>query len=253
MKILASDFDGTLFFDRSFKDEDIEKIREFQKAGNRFGVCTGRPFAGVLEPCRGLIECDFYILSSGALILDKDKKEIYKDIVDRKLVEEIYSKLCDEVEFYFQTAQGTYYLLPEKEELRRSLAIPASIPYTMIHSLNELPEDIFGLSLYAHTVEEGKRVTAKINEYVPSLEAFQNIVWIDVARRGVSKGHGIQLMKEYYGYDEVAGIGDSYNDIPLLRNTTPSFTFHSSAEEVIREADIVVDSVAEAIDILMTK
>ena len=253
MKILASDFDGTLFFNRTFRPEDLEKIREFRKAGNRFGVCTGRPFAGVLLHSEGNIDFDFYILSSGAQILDGNKKEIYKDIVDLQLIEEIYTELKDEVEFYFQTTEGTFYMLPEEEEKRLSLKIPASIPYKPIESLDELPSDIFGLSLFAHSVENGKRVSALINSTFPSLEAFQNVDWIDVARKGVSKGHAIQIVKEHFGYAEIAGIGDSFNDIPLLKNSSPSFTFHSSAEEVIREADVVVDSVAEAIDLLMAK
>ena len=40
MKIMASDFDGTLFFrfigdGKGFKDEDLEAIKKFQEAGHR--------------------------------------------------------------------------------------------------------------------------------------------------------------------------------------------------------------------------
>ena len=253
MKILASDFDGTLFFNRSFRQKDLEKIREFRQAGNCFGICTGRPFAGVLTQTEGLIDFDFYILSSGAQILDKDRNEIYKDIVDLSLITEIYEQMKEEAEFYFQTTEGTFYMLPPEESRRLSLKIPASIPYTQISSLSELPSEIFGLSLYAHTVENGKRISAAINEKFPSLSAFQNVDWIDVARKGVSKGHAIEIIKEHCGYSEIAGIGDSYNDIPLLKSSSCSFTFNSSADEVKQEADHLVDSVAEAIDYLMTK
>ena len=49
----------------------------------------------------------------------------------------------------------------------------------------------------------------------------------------------------------IAGIGDSYNDIPLLRTTSPSFTFHSSPDAVKQEAQFLVDSLAEAIAVMM--
>lgn len=42
-KILFSDFDGTLFFEDGFHQEDIEAIQAFQEEGNKFALCTGRP------------------------------------------------------------------------------------------------------------------------------------------------------------------------------------------------------------------
>ena len=51
-KVFASDFDGTLYFykaedDRKLPAENVEKIREYQKAGHLFGLCTGRQVGGL--------------------------------------------------------------------------------------------------------------------------------------------------------------------------------------------------------------
>ena len=70
MKVLASDFDGTLFFKGKFKEEDLKQIRAFQAQGHQFGLCTGRPLAGVTGAIRESVRCDFMILSSGAQILE---------------------------------------------------------------------------------------------------------------------------------------------------------------------------------------
>lgn len=51
--------------------------------------------------------------------------------------------------------------------------------------------------------------------------------------------------------EEVAGIGDSYNDIPMLETVDRSFTFPTSPESLTLIVDDVVDSVEEALDILM--
>ena len=52
MKVLASDYDGTLLFNEKFKEGDLKKIKEFQKVGNLFGLCSGRPFKGIYEFCK---------------------------------------------------------------------------------------------------------------------------------------------------------------------------------------------------------
>ena len=73
-KVFASDFDGTLYFykaedDRKLPAENVEKIREYQKAGHLFGLCTGRQVGGLTPFITGFVEPDFYITSSGANIV----------------------------------------------------------------------------------------------------------------------------------------------------------------------------------------
>ena len=48
-------------------------------------------------------------------------------------------------------------------------------------------------------------------------------------------------------------MGDNFNDIPLLDKVDIGFTFHASAEEVQNHATYVVESIAEAMQILNTK
>ena len=86
-KVFASDFDGTLYFykaedDRKLPAENVAKIREYQKAGHLFGLCTGRQVGGLTPFITGFVEPDFYITSSGANIVDKDLREIRKRGVD---------------------------------------------------------------------------------------------------------------------------------------------------------------------------
>ena len=72
MKVLASDFDGTILFKYFFKIKDIFAIKKFQKNGHLIGLCTGRPLNGVLKYTKNIILFDFYILSTGSVILDKE-------------------------------------------------------------------------------------------------------------------------------------------------------------------------------------
>lgn len=47
----------------------------------------------------------------------------------------------------------------------------------------------------------------------------------------------------------IAGIGDSFNDIPSLDAADVAFTFHRCDERVKQHADYIVDSVEQAIAI----
>ena len=92
MKVLASDYDGTLLFNEKLKEGDLKKIKEFQKAGNLFGLCSGRPFKGIYEFCKPYIDFDFYILCTGALVLNKEREVIYKSTISKHLLHEFYNR-----------------------------------------------------------------------------------------------------------------------------------------------------------------
>lgn len=51
MKILISDFDGTLFINNEVTEEAIAKISDFRKKGNIFIISTARNFSTVKKEC----------------------------------------------------------------------------------------------------------------------------------------------------------------------------------------------------------
>ncbi len=77
MKLLASDFDGTLLVDKKINKRDIEGIKALRKKGHKFIISTGRTLLtmeGVIEKYD--LEFDYLVLCNGAVILDKNKKVI---------------------------------------------------------------------------------------------------------------------------------------------------------------------------------
>ena len=73
---------------------------------------------------------------------------------------------------------------------------------------------------------------------------------MDIVCKGNSKGTGIKFVKKYLKANKIYGIGDSYNDLPMLETVDVSFTFHSSPESVQKQATHLVSGIAEAIDII---
>ena len=92
MKVFATDLDGTLVHNKKVTETDREAIAAFQKE-NLFGVCTGRPLS-CLYDVEG-IPFDFYIMCTGALLLDKDRHVIEEHLLDKELVRDIYNPVFD--------------------------------------------------------------------------------------------------------------------------------------------------------------
>ena len=244
MKVLASDFDGTLLFDGKFRENDLKKIKEFQKAGHLFGLCSGRPFEGVTKVCEGLIDFDFYILCTGALVLDKNHEVLFKSTITKQILEAFYNQYKDKYPIYIQANYKIYTFESGGVE---------GIVRQHISSLDEVEGDIYGISMCALTDENAAKVCQEIEQLFPKLTAHQNKEYIDITEKGCSKGLGIEKLKESLHILHTAGIGDSYNDIPMLETVDHSFTFHSSPKCIQDIVDDVVDSVDEAIDILLQK
>ena len=73
MKILASDYDGTLRTEELVAEKDIEAIARFRKAGNLFGIVTGRSMESLQKEIeRNGFTYDFIITNNGGVIYDGD-------------------------------------------------------------------------------------------------------------------------------------------------------------------------------------
>lgn len=239
--ILASDFDGTLFFMKEevkFKKADIRAIDAFRKEGNLFGLCTGRTYQGVKAVMHDEVEFDFYIINTGAVILDKDLNILYEKLLEEGYGEVIYNEYKDKAAVIFQGRYSVHAFNP-------------FYPHqTRISSLDEIEGGIHGLSLGFEKEEEAIEAARNINKkYHGILSAFSNKNFVDVAPFGCSKGQGIDFIKNYFK-DKIAGIGDSYNDLPMLTHSDVSFTFKTSPLDIQEQVDYAVDNIAEAISIL---
>ena len=240
-KALASDIDGTLIFNGHYKENDVDAIREYQKAGYLFGLCTGRPIKGTKNILPEDIQPDFYIATSGAVILDKQGHVLYENIIPFDDVQQVYNE-------YHQ-----YTIVIQTDNLLYKTAYEEyDEDDIIIHSLDEIRDKkIYGISLIFDNDEQASVICQNINQNFEALEGFQNKNSIDIVKRGCSKGNGVQRIKELLHIDDMAGIGDSYNDIPMLKIVNYSFTFKTSPLDLQQQVSYVVDNIAEAINILM--
>lgn len=242
----ASDFDGTLYFMRAapgerFRRADLLAIERFRAGGGLFGLSTGRSLTGVDMATAELDEppsFDFYILASGALVLDARRRPLRVSRVGRDAVLDIVRFCEPRAQIVIQANDTVYTFGPP---------LPMQVH---IDTIDEVGDDVYGVSMHVGDPAGARGLAADINgRFGDQVEAFPNASNIDVAPRGCSKGTALRFLRERLGIGRLAAMGDSFNDVPMFAGADFSFTLASSPEQVRRAATHVVGGVAEALGV----
>ena len=168
--------------------------------------------------------------------------------------------------FHFTVAQpeGTYTVSASAGELREEAEfIHVSQPDpayrfqqgTVLNWFDiDTPDGFYSVKDLLKDIVLSPEAAALVNErFAGIVQAYVNLASIDVVPAGCSKGTGLRMAAEHYGATLTAGIGDSYNDLELLKAADVAYTFHSSPAEMHADADVLVDAAAEAIRDFMTR
>ena len=239
---LVSDFDNTLFFyhtEERFRAQDIFEILFFQKRGGVFGICTGRSPDSILDMCGDFLHPDFIISVSGALIVDGKGKVLDSHCLSVSTVEKVCREFEDRAAMVIHAGGQVYTLWKKEYHLQR-----------MIDSYEELPQDaVYGISMRFESEEAAAEAVRTMTEkYGDEITPFQNVANVDIVAAGCSKGTGAARVRELFGIEKLAGIGDSYNDLPLIENADVGYTFAHAPKELRDASDEIVVSVAQAIE-----
>lgn len=249
MKILASDLDGTLYFgeeQQHIKPQDVKAIKEFQKQGNLFGICSGRTLAGIHNALDGLdVKLDFYILGSGSMLAREDGSYIYQNLLTKDIISRIIDTIISyDVRILFCCDCRYYAIDQHKIENVRAT-------HTIIQSMSEVDDQLFdSLHLAFKTMDELEKVKVLLNQkFGDEIEVHHNVLNLDITPKGCSKGEAIRTLDQYLpvNYEDIYVIGDSYNDISMFEASKTAFSFHRSDDIVKEKATHLVNDIAEAI------
>ena len=251
-KVFASDFDGTLYFYKApdpdkLPEASVKKILEYQKAGHLFGLCTGRQVGGLTPFISGHFVPDFYITSSGANIVDGQLKEIQKRGVDRKIADELIKMTRERTK---KTGEDYRMTLDIEGDICVFAKMDYPGKYYVITGVDDAPKGlIHQVSIHTEDVDDAQGIVDEVNErFGEYVEAFRNVIEVDIAPRGCSKGKGVEVLRKFMGECKLYGIGDSMNDLPLIDAADVSYTFPYAPEEVQKRATKVVETIVDALE-----
>lgn len=92
MKLLVSDYDGTIYFkdDVEYTNTNLNAINELLKTNNKFCIATGRSFKSIKEQIdRFSIRYDYLITNNGNIVFDDKNNLISFKLLDKCLVREL--------------------------------------------------------------------------------------------------------------------------------------------------------------------
>ncbi|MDO4537393.1 MAG: HAD-IIB family hydrolase, partial [Coriobacteriales bacterium] len=228
----ASDFDGTLCetdWDSGkshFKPEDLKAIARYREAGGLFGVCTGRTIGSILEVTEGVLEFDFFIVNTGSQVFGLNQELVHESTLSHDIANELYLRYGMDAPGFVSQAETGFVCVGEDSMIPGVPAVP---------SVYDIEGKLFGVSLEYQDDREAARVACEdlSRRYADKVVCFQNLGSVDIVPLGCSKGEGVRIAREALGARCVGGVGDSFNDLPLLEAADLAYTFHK-APEVVR-------------------
>ena len=251
MKLLATDYDGTLKYASHIMPEDLEAIQDWKQAGNMFVIVTGRSMESIEQQVKeNDLPVDYYVTNNGGMVFDKEGNELLAHYLD--LVTAI------DIIYAAQNEEGVAGVVINDGRNRHKMTVDPSVSDRRYpHMQDDMTmEDLENCPKIAQIVlsmsEQNMAVTLadNINMFFgENVVAYANNFVVDVVPKGISKATGLEFVVEYADIDEadVYTIGDSYNDIPLMTYGYNGACMTTALEEVQQNATVLYDSVGTMI------
>lgn len=254
-KVFITDIDGTLIHYDERDKENIAAFKRIKEKGHIAIACTGRSLEGVesVEKEHG-IKFDYYIVLNGAMILDEEKNIICNKRIKSEDAYDIVKMIeADCLNISINTGEKYYFVSGPGE-----LALDKPLGFKLDSlELEEVKNQNISALVMNYCKGDGKHieyldsVCERVNnKYMDSVIAYRNTRFIDIVPCGCSKGEGVKSIEDTLNVKnkDIYTIGDSGNDISMLRGEYNSFTF-SYAEEIIKkEAKFIINSFSECVD-----
>ncbi len=195
MKILASDFDETIYYENDLEktNQNIEKIKKFISQGNIFCIITGRNYTDL------------------KVLLNK------MNIPYSYLICEDGAKIFNNMDYCLDTI-----LLKRKEiELLIPLIEDNSWDYYLDDGYNKTTnyDDCVKIVIHCKEKEEKKKIVEKIKQKVP-VHVYASRSHINIIHKSVNKEKALRrlLNIEELNNSDLYVIGDNDNDYEMLKS-----------------------------------
>lgn len=249
-KMIVTDLDDTLLnSDKKISAIDLEAIKEAEKRGIKFVLCSGRPTFAMRDLAKEIEaeKYESYILSfNGSIITDcKTNENIFEASLEKEDLHLMYD-LSKKHKTHILT-----YIDDEIVSETDSEYIDVEVDLTkMPHKKSKsFKECVNKNAVKCMLLEEPtylKEVEKKLKEeYGDKYSiAISKPFFLEVTKLGVNKGIAIKKLAEKLGIslDEVIAVGDSFNDLPMLEVAGLSVAVENAHPEIKNKVDFITKS-----------
>ncbi|MYL35280.1 Cof-type HAD-IIB family hydrolase [Pontibacillus yanchengensis] len=255
IKLLAIDLDGTLLtMEKQVNEHDIDAIQHAMSSGVDLAIATGRMDHEIKEVLKLLKQENkgHRVSQNGAFVYDKDDKFIHANTFSPEHIQDIFSAaVTNDVIPSVSTETDTYVIekTANVREMEKRL-------FYSVHATPDLKEQL-GKSIHPSkiSIHGANNRLQKLQETINSsfsneLDSFiSDPNCLDLMPKNISKGAAIQQLISLLGIEpeEVACMGDSFNDVSMFELTPHSFAMEQAPPEVKEKTSHVVSGVDAAI------
>ncbi len=258
IKLVATDLDDTLLRrDLTISERTVQTVQEAVKRGVVVTVATGRMYCSALLHARRLGVNVPLITYNGALIRTVESGEtLYKQTLEEATAAKVLAV----------SREKGWFVQSYREDV---LHVPVMNDWVARYAARTVVEPVVdGDAFYENPGRPHKLLLIASPEEIPAMQAevrrlFGNELhvtsskpqFLELVHPQASKGVALAFLADYYGIrqDEVMAIGDSNNDMEMIRYAGLGVAVANAVEEVRLAAQAVTashqeDGVAEAIE-----
>lgn len=264
-KLAAFDMDGTLL--NSAKEIQPSAAAAFKRAiraGRILALDTGRAVTELRQYPFTEMGVRYGACACGTVIYDfQENRVLAKKTIPAELIPRIVAASREEDLMFQAMVNGISYV--EEASVKRMDHYQMGIYRPLYEETTSYAEDVRSFALahadsinkinLYHTNPESRERTGKRLAGLPLDFTYAETTSFEITPQGVSKGTGLQDLCRVLDIpiDQAIGVGDAFNDVPMLRMAGLGIAMGNSNEAALKAADVIVgdndhDGIAEVID-----
>ena len=259
IKMITIDLDGTLLrSDGSVSDRTVRTLQAARDKGVVVAIATGRMYqtARPYGERLGLGDSPLLLFAGGLIETLESKKILFQQVIPREWAQELADlarrrgwQLQTYIDDVLRAARDDEWIRDYERITHSKACICGDDFYHVQGACNKLLSRGGGEDLVARKALIEKNCPGRFNVL------FSAPTFLEIMPQGVDKGEGIRRLGELYGIgtDEIMALGDSQNDLDMLKAAGFPVAMANAAEEVKAAAAYVTasnddDGVAAAVE-----
>lgn len=219
IKLIASDLDGTLLYqrDNSVSEEMFDMIREMKQKGIIFAAASGRQYHNLKKLFAPVWEDMAFICENGAAVFYKDQLIAEQVVPKEEIMKLVYLVDADERTEVALSSASTTYVRP-KTRAYVDLLLNLGNHVTEVQEWENVTEPCIKLAWYEKEGVEHRQEYWRERITPPAKVVTSGAQWLDILYPNGHKGVGIKVLQDYFGLkkDEILALGDNDNDAEML-------------------------------------
>ena len=256
IKLLSLDLDGTVVYDNKYASQkDICAIKNAVKAGVFVTIATGRMYYSAKKWADEFGTNAPLLTCNGSRIRD-EKKVYYSNSIEESKLKDLFEVFDDMLVRRYCFGRDAIFCTPEGVDesfFTKNNTYKNEGPFIkVLENKKALFDEIGGDTNKFLVIMKDENDHKKALERVKSISGFESVVGdlhnIEFTNAGVTKAAGFKTLADMLGVDmeSTMAIGDSENDIEIIKASGLGVAVDNAMENVKEIADEIVGSISES-------